>query len=104
PKSAESGPFTSKTPLGEGILIVIFMKAEQFPAFRHMPIERRCNGYFPARGMRNRNLAGVQMHLLADHAVKKRLRAAVFSIAHDRRADRGGMNAELMGAPSQRFE
>ena len=55
-------------------------------------------------GLADDEAARMQMHLAADAAGKKRVLPAIFAIAQDRVADRGQMDAQLVGPARQRLQ
>ena len=50
-----------------------------------------------AIGMIDADAAGMEVHLAADPAGQERFLQAIFAVADDRVADRGAMEAELVG-------
>ncbi len=65
---------------------------------------RRGSSETAAVGPRDVDGAGVQMQPVLDVAAAAHVRAAIFEVADDRRADRGQVDADLMRAAGQRLD
>src|SRR5690606_19396590 len=92
-------------PPGERFLAAVWIEAEEAPARQHVTGERRRHIEAAAARPRQHDAAGVQMELARQAAAfEEGALAAIFAVAEDRRAEGGGVHADLMGAAGERPE